>query len=144
MSVPRIDPTCLAGAATGAPFPDSYLAAATVIDVPRDVIDVLTQLLAFLGRQLALRRWPISILATAVFHRGGAAAALFAAATARRTLSAPFFLSAGLHCVPTAEKAAESAKAAVITTITTGVRRRSGHAQGKYTGQQRQVLPKHE
>jgi len=118
-----------------------------VVDIPRDVIDVLTQLLAFLGRQLALRGWPISavdVLTAAVFHRGGTAAAFFAAMPTRWTLSAPFpfVLSAGLHRMPTAEKTAESAKTTVIA-ITTGVRRQPGRTQGERTCQQRQAPLKH-
>ena len=82
----------------------------------------------------------ISILTTAVFHRGGTAAAFIAAMPARRTLPPPFFLCAGLHRMPAAEKAAESAKA---TAITARVRLRAGRTEGKNTGQQRRAPPKH-
>lgn len=132
-------PYCFAGAATPAPFLGPYLAA-TMVDIPRDVIDVLTQLLAFLGRQLALRRPSIGILSTAVLHRGGAAAAFFATTAVRRTLPTPFLLRAGLHCVSAAEKTAESAKA---TAFTARVRLRTGRTEGKNTGQQRRAPPKH-
>lgn len=82
----------------------------------------------------------IGILTTAVFHRSGAAATFIAAMAARRTLPAPFFLCAGLHRMPAAEKAAESAKA---TAIAARVRLRAGRKEGKNTGQQRRAPPKH-
>lgn len=111
-----------------------------MVDVPRDVIDVLPQLLAFLGRQLALWGWAVGVLTTAVFHRGGTTAAFFTAMTPRWTLSTLFFLPPGLHYMPATEKATESAKA---TAFATRVRRRAGRAEGKYTGEQREALPKH-
>ncbi len=60
--------------------------------------------------------------------------------TTRRALSAPFFLTSGLHGMPATEEATESAKAAAFAT---GVRRRAGRTEGKYTGEQREALPKY-
>ncbi|MHA2903908.1 hypothetical protein [Ralstonia mannitolilytica] len=113
---------------------------AAMVKIARDVVDVLTQLLAFLGRQLALRTWSIGVLATAVFHGGGTSAALFAASAVRLPLPAPFLRSTGLHGMSAAEKAAEAAKTAAVATR---VRRQASHAQAGRTSQQHQMPPKY-
>ena len=87
-----------------------------------------------------MRSPTIGILSTAVFHRGGAAAAFLATTAARWTLATLLFLRAGVHLMPAAEKAAESAKA---TAFATRVRLRAGRTEGKNTGQQRRAPPKH-
>ncbi|WP_192943529.1 hypothetical protein [Ralstonia mannitolilytica] len=113
---------------------------ATVVKIARDVVDVLTQLLAFLRRQLALRARSIGVLATAVLHGGGTSAALFAAAATRLAWSAPFLRSPGLHGMSAAEKAAEAAKTA---TVAARVRRQASRTQASRKSQQHQMPPKH-
>lgn len=85
-------------------FP-AYLTA-TVINVARDVVDVLTQLPAFLGRQLALRGGRTAhALGTAVFHGGRTAPALFVLTAMRRARVAAFVRSCRVK--ETAAKPAE-------------------------------------
>ncbi|WP_316893191.1 hypothetical protein [Ralstonia mannitolilytica] len=116
---------------------------ATVVKIARDVVDVLTQLLAFLRRQLALRARSIGVLATAVLHGRGTSAALFAAAATRLAWSAPFLRSPGLHGMSAAEKAAEAAEAAKTATVAARVRRQASRTQASRTSQQHQMPPKH-
>ena len=117
-----------------------------MIDVPRDVIDVLTQLLAFLGGQLALRGWrrPAFVLGSAVFHGGGTATAFIRLVTASSTLVPALVRRGGLEKVAAVEStepvsAAKSTGGRIVRP--TCLCRQIRQAEGGSTRRQRQALP---